>query len=189
VATDVAARGLDIEDLPLVVNFDLPNSPEDYVHRIGRTGRAGATGMAVSLVSPDEHERIEAIEKMIKLNIPRELIPGFEPDSRVVSSMIGSPERSRDRARGESRGDDRGGRGREGGREREGAGLGARLPRNPERSERPRPQSARLPADPIFSAPYEPSSPASPRPQAPPSVGSRPQRPIAALLGGIPKLK
>jgi len=144
--------------------------------------------MAVSLVSPDEHERIEAIEKMIKLNIPRELIPGFEPDSRVVSSMIGSPERSRDRARGESRGEDRG-RGRDSGRERDVAGPGTRLPRNPERIERPRQQSARPPADPIFSAPYEPSSPASPRPQAPPSVGSRPQRPIAALLGGIPKLK
>ncbi len=190
VATDVAARGLDIEDLPLVVNFDLPNSPEDYVHRIGRTGRAGATGMAVSLVSPDEHERIEAIEKMIKLNIPRELIPGFEPDSRVVSSMIGSPERSRDRGgRSESRGEDRG---RGSSRERDSAGPGTRLPRNPERSERPeRPkqQSSRPPADPIFSAPYEPSSSASPRPQAAPSVGSRPQRPVAALLGGFPKLK
>jgi len=63
VATDVAARGLDIEDLPHVVNFELPGVPEDYVHRIGRTGRAGASGEAISLVCAEEHERLDAIEE------------------------------------------------------------------------------------------------------------------------------
>ena len=70
VATDVAARGLDIEQLPYVLNFDLPNSPEDYVHRIGRTGRAGTTGLAISLVCAEETERLAEIEKMLKVKIP-----------------------------------------------------------------------------------------------------------------------
>jgi ATP-dependent RNA helicase RhlE len=80
VATDIAARGIDIDQLPHVVNYDLPNVPEDYVHRIGRTGRAGATGEAVSLVCVDEHEMLKDIEKLIKQTLPREVIPGFEPD-------------------------------------------------------------------------------------------------------------
>jgi len=184
VATDVAARGLDIEDLPLVVNFDLPTVPEDYVHRIGRTGRAGASGSAIALVSPDEHERLEAIEKLIKLDIPRELVPGFEPDSRVVSSMIGSPERA---GRGErSRGRGRDSAPRERGRE---AGW---LPRNPERhpAERHSGRASQHPADPIFSRPYEPSAAAAAsQPAASQPVSSRPKRQIAALLGGLPKPK
>ncbi|MES2935835.1 MAG: DEAD/DEAH box helicase, partial [Pseudomonadota bacterium] len=80
VATDIAARGIDIDQLPHVVNYDLPNIPEDYVHRIGRTGRAGATGEAVSLVCVDEHEMLRDIEKLIKQTLPKEVIPGFEPD-------------------------------------------------------------------------------------------------------------
>jgi len=80
VATDIAARGIDIDQLPHVVNYDLPNVPEDYVHRIGRTGRAGATGEAVSLVCVDEHEMLSGIEKLIKRQLPREVIAGFEPD-------------------------------------------------------------------------------------------------------------
>jgi len=80
VATDIAARGIDIEALPHVVNYDLPNVPEDYVHRIGRTGRAGATGEAVSLVCVDEHVFLRDIERLIKQSIPRETIKGFEPD-------------------------------------------------------------------------------------------------------------
>ncbi len=79
VATDIAARGIDIEQLPQVVNFDLPNVPEDYVHRIGRTGRAGATGKAISLFSVDEAKQLSDIEKILKSQIERELIPGFEP--------------------------------------------------------------------------------------------------------------
>ncbi len=79
VATDIAARGIDIDQLPHVVNFELPNVPEDYVHRIGRTGRAGALGEAVSLVCVDEDIFLRDIEKLIKRTIPRELVPGFEP--------------------------------------------------------------------------------------------------------------
>jgi ATP-dependent RNA helicase RhlE len=80
VATDIAARGIDIDQLPHVVNYELPNVPEDYVHRIGRTGRAGATGRAVSLVCVDEDLFLRDIEKLIKREIPKEIIPGFEPD-------------------------------------------------------------------------------------------------------------
>jgi len=79
VATDIAARGIDIDQLPHVVNFELPNVPEDYVHRIGRTGRAGAQGEAVSLVCVDENGFLRDIEKLIKREIPKEIIPGFEP--------------------------------------------------------------------------------------------------------------
>src|SRR5690606_21067107 len=80
VATDIAARGLDIPLLPHVINFEIPNIPEDYVHRIGRTGRAGAVGEAISLVSPDETTFLRDIEKLVGMKIPSELIAGFEPD-------------------------------------------------------------------------------------------------------------
>ncbi|MBN8430183.1 DEAD/DEAH box helicase [Microbulbifer salipaludis] len=86
VATDIAARGIDIDQLPQVVNFDLPNVPEDYVHRIGRTGRAGATGQAVSLVSADEAKQLWDIERLIKKPIEREEIEGFEPDHQLPAS-------------------------------------------------------------------------------------------------------
>ena len=79
VATDIAARGIDIDQLPHVINFDLPNVPEDYVHRIGRTGRAGATGEAVSLVSADEFKLLTDIERLIQQLLPREYIEGFDP--------------------------------------------------------------------------------------------------------------
>jgi ATP-dependent RNA helicase RhlE len=79
VATDIAARGIDIDQLPHVVNFELPNVPEDYVHRIGRTGRAGATGEAISLACVDEDIFLRDIERLIKRTIPREVVPGFEP--------------------------------------------------------------------------------------------------------------
>ncbi|GAB2877205.1 DEAD/DEAH box helicase [Pseudoduganella ginsengisoli] len=88
VATDIAARGIDIDQLPHVVNYDLPNVPEDYVHRIGRTGRAGATGEAVSLVCVDEHVMLKDIEKLIKQTLPREVIPGFEPDPTAKPQPI-----------------------------------------------------------------------------------------------------
>ncbi len=78
VATDIAARGLDIEQLPQVVNFELPNVPEDYVHRIGRTGRAGATGHAVSLVSPDEYGFMNSIERLLGKRLERKSVPGFK---------------------------------------------------------------------------------------------------------------
>ncbi len=88
VATDIAARGIDISELPHVVNFDLPNVPEDYVHRIGRTGRAGAEGEAVSLVCVDEHKLLTDIEKMLKRQLPKEVVAGFEPDPHAKPEPI-----------------------------------------------------------------------------------------------------
>ncbi len=88
VATDIAARGIDIDQLPHVVNYDLPNVPEDYVHRIGRTGRAGATGEAVSLVCVDEFKLLADIEKLIKRPIPQEIIDGFIPDPHAKAQPI-----------------------------------------------------------------------------------------------------
>jgi len=77
VATEVAARGLDIKELPQVVNYELPNVPEDYVHRIGRTARAGGTGRAVSLVSPDENSLLKDIERMLRKSLPVTALPEF----------------------------------------------------------------------------------------------------------------
>ena len=88
VATDIAARGIDIDQLPHVVNYDLPNVPHDYIHRIGRTGRAGADGEAISLVCVDEHVFLRDIERLIKRSIPREVIPGFEPDPNAVAQPV-----------------------------------------------------------------------------------------------------
>jgi len=112
VATDIAARGLDIEMLPHVVNYDLPNVPEDYVHRIGRTGRAGASGEAISLVSREENALLRDIERITRLSIPKVLVKGFEPGSAApveharaeaeveaqVSARRGPPGRSSSRS-------------------------------------------------------------------------------------------
>ncbi|MDA9343714.1 DEAD/DEAH box helicase [Algibacter sp.] len=88
VATDIAARGLDIPLLPHVINFELPNIPEDYVHRIGRTGRAGASGEALSLVSADETSFLRDIEKLIEMKLPVQIIEGFEPDPNASTAPI-----------------------------------------------------------------------------------------------------
>ncbi|NCN44368.1 MAG: ATP-dependent RNA helicase [Piscirickettsiaceae bacterium CG_4_9_14_3_um_filter_43_564] len=88
VATDIAARGIDIDQLPHVVNFDLPNVPEDYVHRIGRTGRAGAEGEAISLVSADEIKQLSDIENLIQQLLTRKYIEGFEPDSALAETRL-----------------------------------------------------------------------------------------------------
>jgi len=88
VATDIAARGIDIDQLPYVVNYELPNMPEDYVHRIGRTGRAGSAGEAVSLVCIDEHKLLRDIEKLIKRQIDVKAVPGFEPDPSIAAEPI-----------------------------------------------------------------------------------------------------
>lgn len=93
VATDIAARGLDIDQLPQVVNFDLPNVPEDYVHRIGRTGRAGAQGHAVSLVCADESKQLADIERLINELLPREAVAGFEPVNQVPTTTLSSKPR------------------------------------------------------------------------------------------------
>ncbi len=88
VATDIAARGLDIERLPHVVNFELPHVPEDYVHRIGRTARAGQDGTAISLVCIDEQKMLQAIEKLLGRGIGKEFVPGFEVDKRIKPEPI-----------------------------------------------------------------------------------------------------
>jgi ATP-dependent RNA helicase RhlE len=88
VATDIAARGLDIEKLPHVVNYELPNVPEDYVHRIGRTARAGQEGNAISLVCVDELKLLRDIEKLLKTKIDQEIIPGYEVDPRIKAEPI-----------------------------------------------------------------------------------------------------
>ncbi|NDK99860.1 ATP-dependent RNA helicase RhlE [Photorhabdus bodei] len=88
VATDIAARGLDIDQLPYVVNFELPNVAEDYVHRIGRTGRADATGQALSLVCVDENKLLKDIERLLKREIPRMAVPGYEPDPTIKAEPI-----------------------------------------------------------------------------------------------------
>ncbi len=88
VATDIAARGLDIDQLPHVVNYELPNVAEDYVHRIGRTGRAGNEGQAVSLVCVDEHKLLGDIERLLKREIARTLVPGYEPDPSIRAEPI-----------------------------------------------------------------------------------------------------
>jgi ATP-dependent RNA helicase RhlE len=168
VATDVAARGLDIDDLPHVINYELPHVAEDYVHRIGRTGRAGKTGEAISLVSPEEKPYLADIEKMIKFKIEQVDVPGF--DTAGVGAGAEESERpSRHGRHGERHVRD-----------------------EPARRERPRREptphlpatAAHLPAADGFDfrKPYTPSADATSKPEGPPR---RPLRPIAALLGGI----
>jgi ATP-dependent RNA helicase RhlE len=159
VATDVASRGLDIEGLPQVINFDIPHSPEDYVHRIGRTGRAGAAGEAISLVAPTDLEALAAIERLIKRKLERTLVPGFQPDGGTVATLMGRDTRParRDAAPRDS-------------------------------APRPMaPKAPRAPSDPIFSKPYEPApqnSAAAPKAEEPrPAKRRQPQ--VAALLGGL----
>ncbi|CAJ0737956.1 DEAD/DEAH box helicase [Ralstonia mannitolilytica] len=131
VATDIAARGIDIDQLPHVVNFDLPNVPEDYVHRIGRTGRAGAQGEAISLVCVDEHGLLRDIERLIKRELPRTVLEGFEPDPTIAPEPIPN---GRNNARGGRPG---GGRGQP----RQAAGGNA-APRAPRESREPRRESS-----------------------------------------------
>jgi ATP-dependent RNA helicase RhlE len=124
VATDIAARGIDIDQLPHVVNFEMPNVPEDYVHRIGRTGRAGAQGEAISLVCVDENGFLRDIERLTRNEIPQEIVPGFAPPAHerpepiVLGRMVigegagrGGMRRSSGGHRGDARGDSRGSHG------------------------------------------------------------------------------
>jgi ATP-dependent RNA helicase RhlE len=174
VATDVAARGLDIDELPCVINFELPHTAEDYVHRIGRTGRAGHRGRAVSLVSPEEKHWLAEIQKLIKLEIPREAVPGFDPEA-VPSEGDASERGHRHARRGE---DARAGR--------EGGGKGAKRERIPNAA--PSPMMAADGFD--FSKPYEPAASLAPQEEKLPARAAstppvKPQRPLAALLGGL----
>jgi ATP-dependent RNA helicase RhlE len=124
VATDVAARGIDIEQLPHVINYELPMVPEDYVHRIGRTGRAGVGGQAISLVCVDEQPLIQAIQQLLRRAIPTETIAGFEPDRSVRPEPIRLRSTPAERAeaaanRAAARGGGRGGGGRAAGGQRQ----------------------------------------------------------------------
>ncbi|MEM9817143.1 MAG: DEAD/DEAH box helicase [Cyanobacteria bacterium P01_D01_bin.6] len=120
VATDVAARGLDIDELPHVVNFDLPNVAEDYVHRIGRTGRAGNEGDAVSLVCVDEHYLLRNIERLLKRNIPSTVVPGYEPDPTIEPQPIPGAKKPSGRRGGASKSYSRGGQNRRSGHRSQG---------------------------------------------------------------------
>lgn len=91
IATDIAARGLDIEKLPVVINFDLPRSPADYMHRIGRSGRAGEVGLALTLLSHDEYHHFSVIEKKNKIRLEREQICGFEADENMPDTVLEQP--------------------------------------------------------------------------------------------------
>jgi len=172
VATDVAARGLDIDDLPYVINFELPHTAEDYVHRIGRTGRAGRQGNAVSLVSAEEKGRLAEIQKLIKLEIPQEVVPGFDPESDFFEAG-----HRRARGRGEARDREGGGRAQE------------RSRKTPAKNRERKPSKAADGFD--FTQPYQPA----PReeqdvgdgaqPLTPAVAGRKQQRPIAFLLGGL----
>ncbi|MEQ1879721.1 MAG: DEAD/DEAH box helicase [Burkholderiales bacterium] len=171
VATDVAARGLDIEQLPFVINFDLPGSPEDYVHRIGRTGRAGQTGEAIALVAADEREKLAAIEKLLNIKLP---VAEAETFKRSPGPHGESRERGT-RGHGESRGAGRAGR-------------------SAQASPAERPSSARrappmtrpaATSDPLFSMPYEPvanSSMAAPAASAVPTPSHKARKQVAALF-------
>ncbi|MQA21224.1 DEAD/DEAH box helicase [Rugamonas rivuli] len=177
VATDVAARGLDITDLPCVINYDLPYNAEDYVHRIGRTGRAGASGDALSIYSDKDERLLADIEKLIKQTIRRGELDGFNP-----ATSYGGDERGERRPRRE-----------EGGR---GASSSAPAGRG-ERSDRSSPRAPGAPAygarrekvDPWFLKPYEPAKAPAPAPTA--ALGSaaaaKPKQKVAFLLGGAPK--
>jgi ATP-dependent RNA helicase RhlE len=158
VATDIAARGIDISELPHVVNYELPNVPEDYVHRIGRTGRAGSEGEASSLVCVDEHKLLRDIERLIKREIPVVQVPGFEPDPAIKAEPI---------ANGQNRG---GGQGR-------GTGEG----RNRARGQAGGQKQASVP-----SQPRDPRQPASRGRSSDPARGQQAPHPGRKPAGGKP---
>jgi len=172
VATDIAARGLDIDQLPFVINYELPHTPEDYVHRIGRTGRAGLPGEAIALVSPDEMKFLLEIEKLLKRTLPRQSAEGFDRET--------SADRHRPREVRGSR--------EHGGRDR---GTRGGHERRPARGAATAQKSTVDSSGFDFSKPYEPAdkSTATPEPQSTFTAHRKPSRPTAALLGGLPRRK
>ena len=120
VATDIAARGLDIDQLPHVVNYELPNVAEDYVHRIGRTGRAGNEGEAVSLVCIDEHQLLRDIERLLKHRIPEVVLEGYQPDPSIKAEPIKNGGGGRGRPQGRKRNSRKPGAGKSGARQANG---------------------------------------------------------------------
>jgi ATP-dependent RNA helicase RhlE len=187
VATDIAARGLDIDQLPHVVNFELPNVPEDYVHRIGRTGRAGSPGEAISLVCVDEFSFLREIEKLTKQSIARFTIPGFEADLNVKPEPIPMGGNSAGRGRGQ------GGGGRQGQGQGARQGQGAGKSRHEQQS-KPTGHGHRSPAGstPRSKAAEPRSQGGQPQParqaatakpgNTPQQRRSQPARPVSALL-------
>ncbi|MBS4098347.1 MAG: DEAD/DEAH box helicase [Sulfuricella sp.] len=175
VGTDVAARGIDIDQLPYVVNFEIPHVPEDYVHRIGRTGRGGSSGTAISLVCEEELKLLDAIEKMLNRKIPTEAIPGFDVASAIVAHPSSEVRTGMRRDREE--------RGERGPR----AERGERSDR-PERSSRPprRSHSTVAPDGFDYTKPYEPKPHLPPVLQAayPPARDDarKPKKPLPALF-------
>ncbi|HVW64913.1 MAG TPA: DEAD/DEAH box helicase [Nitrosospira sp.] len=168
VATDVAARGLDIEDLPYVVNFELPTTPEDYIHRIGRTGRAGTKGNAISLASEDEGDLLEGIERLLKFKLKTERITGFEQEMTADGDV--TPGTSGNRKRRERSDEEQEFKNRQAkpspGRVPEALSGSYRSgPRNHKGSKTsPEPGwrqggRSKIPEDPLFSQPYVPSGP------------------------------
>jgi len=176
VATDIAARGLDIEELPHVVNFDLPHVAEDYVHRIGRTGRAGSTGEALSLVCGEDRPLLSAIEKLINRKIEVRAVAGFEAGHAPRDET--RPSRS-EPARGERgrQGEGRRGESRRGKQQRGEDQRQERAPRQPS----PAPATSGPSAGMDFSKPYEPSPSAVAKPEQPAPSRKR-QAPIPALF-------
>jgi ATP-dependent RNA helicase RhlE len=153
VATDIAARGLDIDQLPQVINFELPNVPEDYVHRIGRTGRAGSTGAAISLVDREEMKLLQAIERVIKRKVEVLPLGDFVPSQDAAGDPNDEPRAAREpRApRGEARSEGRSGQGRpgrgEGPRPATAAKSGSRPNGKPAAPRGPKPEGATRQAD------------------------------------------
>src|SRR5471030_2436315 len=200
VATDVAARGLDITDLPCVINYDLPYNAEDYVHRIGRTGRAGASGDAISIYSDKDERLLADIEKLIKQTITRGDLAGFTPSSsrgdergerRPRRAEVDAPVvASAPRENREPRDGSRGAGGSSEVRESRDSSRSV-APRMSERG--PRSSSGPLPrrerTDPWFLKPYEPANAPAPAPASAALGGgsAKPKQKIAALLGGLPK--
>ncbi|CAB3773199.1 DEAD/DEAH box helicase [Burkholderia sp. MSh2] len=190
VATDVAARGLDIAELPAVINFDLPFSAEDYVHRIGRTGRAGATGDALSLCSPNERKQLADIEKLIKRPLDVQTLVLDKParhrhDDRGERGDRGDRGERNSEQRGGERGGERAGE-RGGRRDRdEHRGASGRRPGSSERGHHRRHEA---PVDDFFLKPYEPSASAKQPDDVQPAQQPEkkgPKRQVAALLGGF----
>ena len=190
VATDIAARGIDIDHLPCVINYELPHVPEDYVHRIGRTGRAGATGDAISLVAPPEQELLERIEKLLKAKIEERQVSGFDVDAPAIRHDGESPDRSSRPSGRSSSGASRsaGGASRSSGSSAGASRSTTERPSTPRTAGSSSPRPPRREDDPFFSKPYESKTPAAePVADAAPRAESGTardiaKRPVAALF-------